>query len=99
MKGWIEDVKNWPIQCATRINYQGQSYLLYLNFRGTWRGWIIEGAIRLHDLSNRSLIWSEEMLCGCRISNLRQAKIALVRVFKQQLGINNRLNLIQPKIL
>ncbi len=97
--GWADDLTGWPVQCSARVEFEGRSFLLYLHFRGNWKGWIVEGAEKVHDLADRACIWSEELLCGCRVKHVGEAKLALVRIFKRQLGIRRRVILIKPKII
>ena len=98
MTGWVELI-GWPLQYATRAEYEGRSFLLYLRNRGRWQGWIIEGAEKVHDLAGGSVIWSDELLNGCQVQNQSQAKLVLVKIFKRGLGIRRRVNLIRPRVI
>ncbi len=98
MTGWTELI-GWPEQFAAGTDFEGRPFLLYLRNRGCWQGWIVEGAVRVHDLAGKSAIWSEELLNGCHAANPSQAKLALVRIFKHGLGIKSRVKLVGPRLV
>ena len=99
MNGWNDDTFGWPCQSVAQVEIGGTSYLLYLRFRGSWKGFIVQEGMRVHDLARRTNIWSEEMLCGCHIHNLEEAKRALVSIFKKNLGIKNRVKFTRPRLI
>jgi len=98
MNGWNDDLMSWPQQCFARTLHDGRSYLLYLRNRGAWQGWIIEG-FEMFSNRTRPIIWSDEILHGCRVKDLDQAKLALVRIFKHSMGIRHRVELIRPNLI
>lgn len=99
MNGWTDDIRNYPVQCFAQTEIRGTSYMLYLRFRGSWQGYIVTDAVEIYNLARRSSNWSGDMLAGCQIQNLGQAKLALISIFKKKFEIKYRVKFTSPRLV
>lgn len=90
---WHDQLFGCPSECSAFRRVDGVWYTLYLRWRecDPWHGYVVANCRLRADLPHRE--WSENLLAGTfyRHSQVEQAKVALIRLAAQRLGVEESL--------